>query len=142
MSKKAILRTLVILVLLYPVYMLFKAGNALDLQDVQQARNSVLNYQVSIWISWVLLSVVSIYYKWSEKRNFFFYFTYGFLLVSCSVFGYFHQSLVNAYDLPSPFEDSYTLGVVVTLQNLVVSFVLTALLQAAVWWFTRRWHRR
>ncbi|MEG9326913.1 hypothetical protein V6B16_03105 [Salinimicrobium catena] len=142
MGKKGILRGLVILVLLYPVYMMFNAGNSLDVQEVQQARDSILYYQISIWISWILLILVSIYYKWTEHRNFFFYFTYGFLLVSCSVFGYFHQSLVNAYDLPSPFEDNYTLGVVVTLQNLVVSFVLTALLQAAVWWFTRRWHRR
>lgn len=142
MGKKAILRTLVIIVLLYPVYMLFNAGDAIDLQKVEQAQESILNYQISLWISWVFLVMVSIFYKWTDKSNFFFYFTYGFLLVGFSVFGYFHQSLVNIYELPSPFEDRYTFGVVVTLQNVVVSFVLTALLQAAVWWFTRRWHRR
>jgi hypothetical protein len=142
MGKKAILRTLIILVLLYPVYMLFHAGDAVDLEDVQEASDSILNYQISIWISWVFLVVIAIYYKWTEKRNSFFYFTYGFLLVSFSVFGYFQQSLITAYDLPSPFDDQYTVGVVVALQNLVASFILTALLQAAVWWFTRKWHRR
>ena len=142
MSKKGIFRTLVILALLYPAYMLFRAGESFNSREVQLAGSAILNFQASIWITWVVLVSVAVYFKWTEKGNFFFYFTYSFLVVAFAVFGYFHQSLVNIHDLPSPFDDNYTLGVLVTLQNLISACILTAFLQAGVWWFTRRWHRR
>ncbi len=142
MGKKGILRTLVLVVLVYPAYMLFRAANSLDIGELQTTRAGILNYQVSIWLSWILLVTVAIYYKWTGKRNSFFYFTYGFLLVAFAVFGYLNQTLVNVHDLPSPFKDGYTFGVLLFLQNLVVSSILTGSLQAGVWWFTRRWHRR
>ena len=142
MGKKGVLRALVIMVLVYPAYMLFMAANSLDSGEIAPGREAILNYQVSIWISWIFLVAIAVYYKWTEKRNSFFYFTYGFLVVAFAVFGYLHQSLVNIHDLPSPFQDGYTLGVLLFLQNLVVSSILTGFLQATVWWFTRRWHRR
>ena len=76
MGKKAILRTLVIVALLYPAYMLFLANTSLRTGSAQAAEEGVLNYQVSIWISWVFLVSVAVFYKWTEKKNFFFYFTY------------------------------------------------------------------
>lgn len=142
MGKKGVLRALVIMVLVYPAYMFFMAANSLDSREIAPGREAILNYQVSIWISWIFLVSTAVYYKWTEKRNSFFYFTYGFLVVAFAVFGYLHQSFVNFHDLPSPFKDGYTLGVLLFLQNLVVSSILTGFLQAGVWWFTRRWHRR
>lgn len=142
MGKKGILRAVVILVLLYPAFMMFIAANSMDAGKTQSAREGILNFQISIWISWIFLVATAVYYKWTQKQNFFFYFTYGFLFVGFAIFGYLHQSLVNIHDLPSPFKDGYTLGILVFFQNLVVSSILTGFLQAAVWWFTRRWHRR
>lgn len=142
MVKKAFLRTLVIVALLYPAYMLFLANTSLSSGDTRTAEESVLNYQVSVWISWVFLVSVAVFYKWTEKRNFFFYFTYAFLAVAFALYGYLHQGFINVFDLPSSFADNYTLGVLVALQNFVVSAILTGFLQGGVWWFTRRWHRR
>lgn len=142
MGKKAILRTFVLLTLLYPAYMLFLANSLLSFGEVQTAEEGILDYQISVWISWVFLVSVAVFYKWTEKRNFFFYFTYAFLLVAFAVYGYLHQELINTFDLPSPFGDKYTLGVLVAFQNVIASVILTAFLQGAVWWFTRRWHRR
>ena len=142
MGKKAIIRASMILVLLYPVYRLFRSGEIIDSSEVEIAENALLNFQASVWITWVVWVSLAIYFKWTEKGNVFFYATYGFLAVAFAVLGYLHQSMVNTHDLPTPFEDTYTLGVLIALQNLLTSCILTAFLQAGVWWFTRRWHRR
>lgn len=142
MGKKAILRALVIVMLLYPAYMLFLANTSLNSGNAQVAEEGILNYQISVWLSWVILVSVAVFFKWTEKRNFFFYFTYAYLAVAFAVYGYLHQNLFNNFNLPSSFNDNYTLGVLVAFQNLVMSAILTGFLQAGVWWFTRRWHRR
>lgn len=85
---------------------------------------------------------VAIYYKWITQSNFFFYFIYGFLIVAFIIYGFLMQEMVNTFDITSGFRDNYTQGVIVVLVNLVVAGALTGFLQAGVWWFTRRWHRR
>lgn len=142
MEKKAVLRVLVIITLLYPAYMLFLANTSLNTGEVLAAQEDILGYRISVWIIWVFLVSVAVFFKWTEKKNFFFYFTYAYLGVAFGLYGYLHQDLVNTFDLPSSFDDNYTLGILVALQNLIVSIILTAFLQAGVWWFTRRWHRR
>ena len=142
MQKKNVLWIIAILVLIYPIFALFNATEALGTTTVKGAENQVLNYQVSIWITWVVLVSLAVYYKWTRKKNIFFFFIYAFLVVGFGIFGYLTQNLILAYDLPSQFSDTYTFGLLIALQNIVTSAVLTGFLQAAVWWFTRRWHRR
>lgn len=133
---------LVLLVLLYPAYMLFRAHSVLSFEEVRAVEESILNYQLSIWISWILLASVAVFYKWTDKGNFFFYFTYAFLCMSFALYGYLHQDMINRFNLPSSFSDNYTLGILTAFQNIISSVILTAFLQGAVWWFTRRWYRR
>lgn len=109
---------------------------------VDRVEDSILSYQLSIWLTWLVFVIIAVFYKWTTEKNFFFILTYAFLLLSFGFFGYFVQALVNSFELPSTFEDDYTLGVFTALQNFAVAALLTAFLQAAVWWFTRRWHRR
>ena len=142
MKKKGILRFLVIVILLYPSLMLFRVDEVLGVRNVQESQNEILNYQISVWISWVVLAVVAVFYKWTEKRNSFFSFTYAFIIVAFAVYGFLYQSFITGYDLPTQFNDTYTLGVFAAIQNIAVSVILTGFLQVAVWWFTRRWHRR
>lgn len=142
MNKKALLRIIVLITLLYPSYMLFRAEEILVTSPIQNSEDGILSYQISVWISWVVLVSVAVFYKWTEKRNSFFSFVYGFIVVSFAVYGYLYQSFITSYELPSPFKDDYTLGVLMALQNIVIAGVLTGFLHAAVWWFTRRWHRR
>lgn len=142
MKKRYILKILVLLVIFYPAYTLFRANEALGNVLAIEAENSITNYQISVWITWIVLVTVAVFYKWTQKRNYFFFFTYGFLFVAFSILGYLHQEMVNIFDLPSPFRDSYTLGVLTAIQNILVSSILTGFLHAGVWWFTRRWHRR
>ncbi len=142
MRKKNVLRFLFLAVLLYPIFSLFKVVGDLNGAELQEALDSVLHYQISIWVSWLVLVSASVYFKWTRKKNFFFFFTYAFLVVAFAFLGYMSQELVIEYDLPNKFRDNYSFGVLQALQHIISSVVLTAFLQAAVWWFTRRWHRR
>ena len=142
MRKKNILRVIAVLVLLYPAFSLFNATEAIGNVAIGEAREKVNTYQLSLWITWLVLASLSIFHKWTRRQNFFFHFTYAFIIVGFGIFGYLNQSLVLGYELQSQFKDTYTLGVLTALQSIITAAVLTIFLQAAVWWFTRRWHRR
>lgn len=143
MKKKTVFLIIIALVWLYPAYALFALEQAMGLESQQyQVRVSLRDYQVSIWISWVVMAILSVYYKWTQKSNFFFSVTYGFLLLAFVLFGYYTQRMVSVFDLPSTFDDDHTLGIFAAVQNIFVAAILTGFLQAGVWWFTRRWHRR
>ena len=143
MKRKTVLVIIFILLLFYSLYSVFVLEEVISSgSSIREAESELVAFQRSIWITWILLVSMAVYYKWIKKRNFIFYFTYAFLFVAFSVYGIYVQRLVTAYDVPSSFEDSYTLGVFSALQNILMSAILTGFLQAAVWWFTRRWHRR
>lgn len=143
MGRKGILLLLFGLILVYPLVTLFQLNQSVsDRNELHLVENKLLNYQISIWISWIFLVALGVYYKWTRSRNLFFTLTYGFLFLAFSIFGTYTQMTVNIYQIPSSIEDDYTLGVFTAVQNIIVSAVLTGSLQAGVWWFTRRWHRR
>lgn len=143
MNKKMILLLLSVVVLFYPVYALFELDTTISSSsDLHKVQEGILDYQVSLWISWLVLVVISVSYKWSEKSDYFFSITYGLILVGFAVLGAYTQEVVSNFNLPSRFSDSYTLGVLTAVQNIFVAGILTGFLQAGVWWFTRRWHRR
>lgn len=142
MKRKTVLVIIFILLLFYSLYSVFVLDEAISLESsIRETESALIAFQRSIWITWILLVSMAVYYKWVKKRNFIFYFTYAFLFVAFSVYGIYVQKLVTAYNLPSSFDDSYTLGIFSALQNILMSGILTGFLQAAVWWFTRRWHR-
>lgn len=143
MKRKTVLVIIFILLLFYSLYSVFVLEEVISSgSSIREAESALIAFQRSIWITWILLVSMAVYYKWVKKRNFIFYFTYAFLFVAFAVYGIYVQRLVTAYDMPSSFEDSYTLGVFSALQQILMSAILTGFLQAAVWWFTRRWHRR
>ena len=139
MNKKGIFLFVSGFVLIYPLVMLFQLDQALSTgTDLERVRGKSTSFQISIWISWIVLVGLAVYYKWTAKRNLIFSFTYGFIFICFSIFGTYTQMLVNRFQLPSSFVDDYTLGVFTAVQNIVVSAVLTVFLQAGVWWFTRK----
>ncbi|UJH91804.1 hypothetical protein LZ575_03820 [Antarcticibacterium sp. 1MA-6-2] len=143
MKKKYLLAGIFFFLLLYPSIQAYLVMQSLELgQVVNRVERSILFYQISIWLSWIVFMIIAVYYKWTTENNFFFILTYAFLLLTFSFFGYFVQAMVNFFELPSTFEDNYTLGVFTALENFAIAALLTAFLHAAVWWFTRRWHRR
>lgn len=142
MRKKAILYVLVLLMFIYPAFALFDAIEAIGDVSAKEAENVIVDYEISVWVTWIVLVSVAVFFKWTRRRNLFFFFTYGYVIIAFGIVGYLSQMIISAYGLPSHFEDSYTLGVLIAVQKIVSAVILTAFLHAAVWWFTRRWHRR
>lgn len=142
MSKKVILLIVLGLTLLYPIISLIGITNAFDALVLESVRVKILNFQLSIWISWIIFASVAVFYKWTRQKNVFFWITYIFLVIGFGIFGIYYQKMVNIFNVPTLFIDTYTLGLIVILQNIITALVLTVFLHACVWWFTRRWHRR
>lgn len=142
MKIKKLLLLFFFVISLYPLYKGIDAGFILFGEVEERAViRSITAYQISIWIVWVMAVSLSVYYKWKVKQNLFFYITYGFLLLGFAIFGFFTQKAVNLYDLPSRFEDSYSLGVFTALQQVAIAGILTFFIQFSVWIFETKWHR-
>lgn len=142
MKTKKLLLLIIFLIILYPLYQGINAGIILFGEEEESAViGSITAYQISIWVAWLILVSISVYYKWKDKKNLFFNTTYGFLLVGFAIFGFFTQRAVNLYELPTRFEDSYTLGVFTALQQVAIAGILTFFIQFSVWIFETKWHR-
>lgn len=143
MGKKAIFFLIFGLILLYPAAILFQLealfGKSSNEEQVLQTLN---NFQISLWISWSVMVTVAIVHKWKYRKNILFWLVYTFLGIGFGVFGVYSQMIANHLEIATGFHDGYTFGVLIALKNIVAAVVLTAILQACVWWFTRRWHRR
>lgn len=142
MNIKTIFYIVIILVIIYPAFSVFLVDQAMQNGNETEIKRAISAYQLSIWISWLIFAILAIYYKWTTEENIFFYTTYGFLILGFSIYGYYIQKMVNLLNVETGFRDNYTFGVFTAIQNLAVAGLLTGFLQAAVWWFTRRWHRR
>lgn len=143
MNKKILFLILFGFLLIYPGYSLIQVEQVNSGYAVlEEFQRSLTNFQISILVSWVFMIGIAIYYKWTREKNIFFFLIYIYLIISNIFFGIYFGEMVTNYRIPTTFEDDYTIGVLKGLQNFAVSAVLTALIQAAVWWFTRRWHRR
>lgn len=143
MKSKVTFLVFLLLPTLYPAFSLYKL-----LQLVTQKAESALlfdalnSFQLSIWICWVFFAAVGVYYKWTRKGNFVFYLTYLFLFIAFALFGFFMQKVMVDYHIKPSFGDVYSRGTLTAILNLGYTVALTAFLQAAVWWLTRRRNRR
>ena len=144
MKRKTFLLLALSILMVYPAISAYFVLQKFSMAGIEIAmvETSIVSYQLSIWIVWGILVIYSIYHKWTTGKNLFFLVTYFFLVVTCGVFGYFIQEMVTKFSLSSTFQDNYSLGVFTALQHFAIAAVLTGFLQVAVWWFTRRWHRR
>lgn len=143
MSKKIYFIILFLLLIIYPVFTLFNLEQVrVDFGNLEIFQEKLTHYQVSIWVTWVIMVAMAVYFKWTTEKNLFFYFIYTYLSIAYIIFGWYFLQMIRNYEIETGFTDDHTLVVLKTAQNLFVSVILTAFLQAAVWWFTRRWHRR
>lgn len=143
MKRKYIYLILLSLLMIYPAYFTTQVGVHMNRDtEAHIVEKLVNNYQLSIWITWILLVSIAVYQKWTTQKNGIFYFTYAYLLITNAIFGYYMQQMVTIFEIKSRFSDTYSLGVFMALQYFVAAALLTAFLQVGAWWFTRRWHRR
>ncbi|HET8736345.1 MAG TPA: hypothetical protein VFM69_07085 [Pricia sp.] len=100
------------------------------------------HYLISIWGTWILTVSIAIYYKWTEKKNFFFYMNYSYLVIAFAFFVHYNSQWLHNADLSSQPYGEDMLNLIATAKHLVPILFSTGYLQASVWWFERKWHRR
>lgn len=142
MKTKPLLIIFYIAIMLYPAYMFYLALFLPANTGVEEASEYQNMLQTSLWVSWVLLVAISVYYKWTTEKNLFFMFTYVFIGLSFILYGVYTHQVITEYNIETRFDDPSTFSLLIVFQNIVVATILTGFLQLAVWWFTRRWHRR
>lgn len=96
-------------------------------------------YLLIIWLVWIIWVSTAVYHKWTRKNNKVFYALYAALLISFGFLGFTID--FPAKDLP-PHPESLASPLFLVLRHFLIAVFLTAFLQAGVWWFTRRWHRK
>lgn len=138
MKKKTLLLISYLLIFIYPAISFFQLFNAKS----SSFEDFLNNYQISIWISWIALVSIAIYYKWTTKNNFFFIILYGFLIISFGLYGWYAQEIAPQINSQIGLSADYPSGIFITIKNTLAIIIFSAFLQIAVWWFTRRWHRR
>lgn len=142
MKIKPLLIIFYIGIMLYPAYMFYLALFLPVNAGVEEAMEYQNLLQTSLWVSWVLLVAISVYYKWTTEKNLFFMFTYVFIGLGFVLYGVYTHQVITEYNIETRFDDPSTFTFLIVFQNIVIATILTGFLQLAVWWFTRRLHRR
>lgn len=143
MTRKNLLLLIFLIILIYPGYWIYRLLVLIPVAETAgEMRADVTRFQLSLWLTWVGMVIISIIFKWIEKNNLFFKLTYIFLVIGFGAFGYFTQRVVTLFENSTRFSDSYTLGVFTAIQHLALAVVLTMFLQIAVRIFQTKWHRR
>lgn len=142
MTKLNILTGILLILLLYPIISVLRVEQVINNgAGPEIIEDRISQFQLSIWLTWLVMVAVAVSFKWTTEKNLFFYLIYIFLLVAFGIFGFYIQNMINIFDFPTGFEDNYSFGVFTALINFIVAALLTGFLQVSVWWFTRRWHR-
>lgn len=143
MNNRLLLMGIFTLSLLIPgLYILSLESIFNDGSGKEEVMNTISGFRLRIWLSWVVMIAVAIYNKWTTGSNIFFKMIYFLMVLSFAIEGFYIQRMINMFDFAITFEDTYSYGIFISLVNIVMVAGLTAFVQASVWWFTRKWHRR
>lgn|SRR5690606_363628 len=143
MNNRLILIGILVLSLLNPVLYLLHLESVFNNGSSQEeVVRTLAGYRLRVWLSWVIMIIVAIYYKWTTESNLFFKMIYFIMVLVFGVEGIYIQRLINRFDVVTNFQDPYTYGILMSIINIIMVAAITAFLQLGVWWFTRKWHRK
>lgn len=112
-----------------------------ELKSAEDVRLSVRNFQISIWCAWVLITSSATYYQWAQKKYILFVLDYLIVIIAF-VFLRHYLNLGEEKGLWS-FGDRFIMGSnYITLRNALLICFMTAFVQAAIWLFSSKWHRK
>jgi len=143
MNNRLILIGILVLSLLNPgLYLLHLESVFNNGSSQEEVVRTLAGYRLRVWLSWVIMIIVAIYYKWTTESNLFFKMIYFIMVLVFGVEGIYIQRLINRFDVVTNFQDPYTYGILMSIINIIMVAAITAFLQLGVWWFTRKWHRK
>lgn len=141
-SRKHSLLSLAFTVLMaVPIFLIIQMGKSVNDQNWETLQLASVNYLIGIWVCWVFTVSIAIYYKWTEKSDFFFRFNYAYLIVAFVIFAHYNDQLFLNLDISGESYGKNMLNAIRTIKNAVPILGATLYLQASVWWFEKKWHR-
>ena len=141
-SKKSILFLVFSIFMVFPVYFIVLIGEDIRTGNWELLQPRLVYYLMSIWGTWIFTISIAVYHKWMEKKNLFFYLNYAFILLTMVFFMTFNAKLLDHIHNSSQTQDKEMLNLMRTGQHLVPLVLATIYLQASVWWFRKKWHRK
>ena len=117
-------------------FFLFKLQEAFSIDhNTEGVEEALQNYHISIWCAWILITIPAIYLRWKYKLHHLFIFNYFFIALSYLLLGYYLDQGIN--------DELLKISVFhITFQYVLVISVITAFIHIAIWWFSKKWHRR
>lgn len=109
--------------------------------NTEETLQALKNYQISIWCGWLLITGAGIYLRWTKGVHSIFIINYISVFIAFLLFGYYLNLGVerNLWDIQSVFSEKLLF---IVLKNILLICGMTAFVHAAIWWFSKRWHRR
>lgn len=119
--------------------------------NLQKAFSSVLepgktyqaikNYQISIWCGWLLITSSAIYNRWKKNNHILFAIDY-FIMVTAFIFLGYYLNLGVEIELWGVGDFVEQRIIFIILKNILLICLMTAFIHIAIWWFSKRWHRK
>jgi len=141
-SKKLILCLVFSIFMVFPMYFIMLIGEDIRTGNWEVLQSRLVYYLMSIWGTWIFTISIAVYYKWTEKKHLFFYLNHAFILLTMVFFMTFNAKLLDHIHNSSQTQDKEMLNLMRTGQHLALLVFATIYLQASVWWFRKKWHRK
>ncbi|WP_127844343.1 hypothetical protein [Psychroflexus aestuariivivens] len=124
------------------LYFLISLENAFsEIKSSEDVQNALRNYHISIWCGWVIITSSATYFQWTQKKYSIFVFDY-LIIILAFIFFRHYLNLGEEEDLWS-FGDSFKMSSnYMSMQKALLMIFMTAFVQAAIWLFSSKWHRR
>ncbi|MDT7827569.1 hypothetical protein RQM65_02680 [Pricia sp. S334] len=140
--RHSVLSVTFTLILAIPIYLITQMQTGVNQNDWEALQRASVDFLIGLWSCWLITATIAVYYKWTEKRNFFFWFNYAYLTVAFLIFAHYNDQLFRHIDLSERPYGKNMLNAIRTLRNALPIFVATVYLQVAVRWFENKWHRK
>ncbi|MBZ9631290.1 hypothetical protein LB465_10915 [Salegentibacter sp. LM13S] len=123
-------------------FFLFKLEQAFsEIETAQVVQQAIQNFQISIWIGWILITGPAIYLRWKYGNQLLFIINYLTVITAFIFLGFYvnRGAELELWSLGDSFRENV---IFMVIMNILLICGMTAFVQAAIWWFSKKWHRR
>ncbi|PRX48847.1 hypothetical protein [Salegentibacter salegens] len=123
-------------------FFLFRLEQAFSATTTAKAaQQAIQNFQISIWVGWLLITGPAIYVRWKYANHILFIIDYLIAITAFIILGVYvnRGAELELWALGNSFRGNVTF---MLLRNILLICGMTAFIHAAIWWFSKRWHRR
>lgn len=122
-------------------FLLFKLEQVFSASPTAEAsKQAIQNFQISIWCGWLLITGPAIYFRWKYANHILFILDYLIAISAFIILGVYVNkgTELELWSLGETFRGNISFMV---MRNILLICGMTAFIHAAIWWFSKRWHR-